>query len=116
MRGAWQDNFTPAKAMQIAQIRSNACKYATGAVTGTSSCDAIFMEKWDTVKENSHKSECVVAESGAHGRATQGKRPTNQTPDSRSKIFEPLMVCRKDIPWREMVSQSHPARAISLSA
>ena len=45
---------TSAMVMQIAQIRSSSHKYATGAVTGVSSRDDIFMEKRDSVKENSH--------------------------------------------------------------
>jgi hypothetical protein len=42
-------------AMQIVQIRSSAYKYATGAVKGMSSCDDIFKEKLDSVKENSQR-------------------------------------------------------------
>jgi hypothetical protein len=44
-----------AMATQIAQIRSSACNCAAGAVTGTSSCDDIFKEKWDNVKANSQR-------------------------------------------------------------
>ena len=55
MRGSRRNDFTSAMAVEIAQIRSSAHKYATGAVTATSSCDDIFKEKWDSVKENSHR-------------------------------------------------------------
>jgi hypothetical protein len=42
-------------AMQNARIRSSADKHATEAVAGTASCDDIFKEKWDSVKENSQR-------------------------------------------------------------
>jgi hypothetical protein len=54
MRGIMKNGFTSAMAMQIAQIRSSPYKCATGAVTGTSSFDDSFKEKWGNVKESSH--------------------------------------------------------------
>jgi hypothetical protein len=54
-------------AMPIAQIRSSAYKYSTGAVTGTSGCDDSFKEKWDSVKENSQSEKAMAP---AIGRAS----------------------------------------------